>query len=419
MNRSVCFGILVMAFMTWSESSGQSIDNNAVLVERDPDLNKLICGPRCVKHVLKYYGHDADLSDLVREIQWPEYQKGATMAALAKSLERRGVHVRAVVLPKAAPLEWAYPVILHFVGEPIGHFTVLTPSNGGVTLWINERRDESFSSGVCFKNRTEIVLLTSDHEITDDDLSRIVRGHLASELQFAALSFLPLLLLLFLIQWKKLGRRLIARKILPPASAANSSDECGNVFFTRKEGVFMRCRYLSLVFVASVGLWLLCSAYFVVLALADGMSVGYAVSLDDASLQAVGGGQVGVGVGNGPPCYRGDEEWCDTTGAIECHDQPCSYYYSNGNYYYYCNAIGYTGNLNSYYWKVTGGWTLGWQYAFPSKIYCLAKLTCYNECTPNPDKGMRMYCLGYSAYHSFGNPQNVVLVFYNDCTLGD
>jgi len=372
MNRSICFGIVVMVLMTWSECAGQSIDKKAVFVERDPGLNKIICGPRCVKHVLKYYGHDAELSELVHELQWPTFQKGATMAALAKSLERRGIHVRAVVVPKTIPVKWAYPVILHFAGEPIGHFTVLTSSKGGVTLWINERRDESFSSDVCFKDRTETVILTSDHEITDDDLTWIVPGRSASELWLVGLSFFPLLLLL--IQWRKIGRLLMARKIGTSAPAIDSSGESGNVLFTRKDSVIMRSRCLSLAVFAFVGLWLLCSAYFVVLSLAHGMSVGYAVSLDDLSLQVVGGGE-------DPPCYQECSiGYCRTTDAISCRAEYCSYDAQN---YPYCDAWGYTGTADTFRPLLLGGYATGFKDFEEYTVYCVWEVTCYGTCVPN------------------------------------
>ena len=39
-------------------------------------INQVICGPRCVQYILRCYGRETPLSQLVREMQWPDLARG-------------------------------------------------------------------------------------------------------------------------------------------------------------------------------------------------------------------------------------------------------------------------------------------------------------------------------------------------------
>jgi ABC-type bacteriocin/lantibiotic exporter with double-glycine peptidase domain len=199
MNRFSCSGfVMAIIFFMATRSFGQAPIRSAS-AESQPDYyNQFICGPKCVKHVLTYYGQQAELTDLIREIQWPDYEQGATMAALAKALERRGIFVRAMVVPVSIPLRWLNPVILHFANKQGGHFAVLEPvKNGnGVVLWSDELHQETFSTDDCFKKRSETILVTSNQELVADRLSSILGERSIGGLLWVGVPFLPFLALI-------------------------------------------------------------------------------------------------------------------------------------------------------------------------------------------------------------------------------
>ena len=104
---------------------------DAAKTEKDRNLNNIVCGPRSVQFVLKQFGHDVELVDLVREMQWPQLTDGASAASVIAALEKRGVFVKVIkVDPKAAVFAWNHPMILHLkpdVNESHGHFVVSMP----------------------------------------------------------------------------------------------------------------------------------------------------------------------------------------------------------------------------------------------------------------------------------------------------
>ncbi len=72
-----------------------------------------VCGPRCVQALLRSYGHDVELIDLVRELHTDGVEKGTTLGQMRDALRQRGLHAEVVQLPEGATLTWAEPAILH------------------------------------------------------------------------------------------------------------------------------------------------------------------------------------------------------------------------------------------------------------------------------------------------------------------
>lgn len=60
-------------------------------VDRSRAAGDLVCGPRCVQYVVQHYGGDENLTDLVREIQWPDLEAGSSFDSLKDALAKRGV----------------------------------------------------------------------------------------------------------------------------------------------------------------------------------------------------------------------------------------------------------------------------------------------------------------------------------------
>lgn len=131
-----------------------------------------ICGPRSVRYLLSFYGHDEDLYALVKEIQWPDVSQGASLDSLARSLRKRGVYTSGVLLSDKAGLTWDYPSLVHFraTGESgLGHFAVWMPSSDctQTRLWSGLAGYEVMPTLEFNRVRSGEVLLTSPHPIPD------------------------------------------------------------------------------------------------------------------------------------------------------------------------------------------------------------------------------------------------------------
>ena len=101
-------------------------------VQHSRPAGDLVCGPRCVQYLLRHYGQEEELTELVQEIQWPDLEAGASLAAIDEVLQGRGVFTRAVRLPAAGRLKWKHPAIIHLAqSQPaeMGHYVVWLPSS--------------------------------------------------------------------------------------------------------------------------------------------------------------------------------------------------------------------------------------------------------------------------------------------------
>ena len=77
-----------------------------------------VCGPRCVQTILRSYGHEVELIDLVRELHTDGVEKGTTLGQMRDALRQRGLHAEVVHLPAGATLSWPEPAILHLKPLP-------------------------------------------------------------------------------------------------------------------------------------------------------------------------------------------------------------------------------------------------------------------------------------------------------------
>ena len=77
-----------------------------------------VCGPRCVQALLRSYGHDAELIDLVRELHTDGVEQGTTLGQMRDALRSRGLHAEVVHLPEGAKLTWPEPSIVHLKPLP-------------------------------------------------------------------------------------------------------------------------------------------------------------------------------------------------------------------------------------------------------------------------------------------------------------
>lgn len=145
-------------------------DGQPALVSEE--ANSFVCGSRCVKRVLEYYGKSAELIDIVCELQGAAIDHPANLADMKRALELRGVHVAGVRIRPTDlyRLEWRSPVIAHFAGRGStpGHFRVILPSSGNndvVRVWDGLAGETSLTMSEPSTDATGVVLLTSPSPI--------------------------------------------------------------------------------------------------------------------------------------------------------------------------------------------------------------------------------------------------------------
>jgi hypothetical protein len=133
----------------------------------------LVCGPRCVQYLLRYFGKgDDELKDLVREIQWPNIEAGSSLSALEAALNKRGVFTRSLLISPQSRLCWRYPVLVHLPGDgdqALGHFVVWLPSSDILhdRIWSGLDGVRSPSPARHAAVRSGAVILTSPTPIAD------------------------------------------------------------------------------------------------------------------------------------------------------------------------------------------------------------------------------------------------------------
>ncbi|MCA9145088.1 MAG: hypothetical protein KDB05_19970 [Planctomycetales bacterium] len=134
--------VLALVIMVWCQGVvlGQQTPGDEKSV-RDDRTATQFCGPCCVQYVLKAFGQSHDVDELIREIQWPESEHGATLDSLSKALSRRGVHVFPANVQNGRDVELIsrFPIILHLNGkaEMDAHYVVWLPSESMeiATIW--------------------------------------------------------------------------------------------------------------------------------------------------------------------------------------------------------------------------------------------------------------------------------------------
>lgn len=126
------------------------------------------CGPRCVKYLIIHYGQDCDLLDVIREAQWPDSERGATLAAIEAALSRRRIGTCGVAIPFEADITWPHPVLVHLLHENgEGHFVVWLEQLGRTSrVWDGLRGESEVDNELLAQSRSGTVLLTAPGPIT-------------------------------------------------------------------------------------------------------------------------------------------------------------------------------------------------------------------------------------------------------------
>ncbi len=159
-------GVAIVGFLVGAVVLARG--DEAISGRRSEMTGDAICGPRCVQYILNHYGQHADLIELVRETQWPDFEAGASLEALSRALEKRGIHTCALRVDPQAKLSWPHPVLFHLTGhEAGGHYIVRLSPSSGTTRWGGLERLKKRPSEILAERFSGIALLTSPDPITD------------------------------------------------------------------------------------------------------------------------------------------------------------------------------------------------------------------------------------------------------------
>lgn len=137
--------------------------------DSETGFGNVYCGPRCVQRVLREYGAEVELIELIREMQWPDVEQGSTLAALSAALHKRGVSTKAVDLDPKFDIEWTQPAIVHLEKGGVAHFVVWLPpteADSSGRVWDNDLTD-AVKRGQFDGLRTGPVLLTANEPIAE------------------------------------------------------------------------------------------------------------------------------------------------------------------------------------------------------------------------------------------------------------
>jgi hypothetical protein len=178
----VLVGIILADIFAYHTALGQTDDKFT------PDL---VCGPRCVRYLLKHYNGEApELITLVRQIQWPKMSDGSSFADLQKSLESYGITTKPVQIPGLRLPITPHPCICHFrpQNSPVGHFVVLLPGTTRTTclIWDNGVITEC-PSWELIEQSSGVYLMTAPHGATPDWVAVMTTDSLAARVGYYAL----------------------------------------------------------------------------------------------------------------------------------------------------------------------------------------------------------------------------------------
>ena len=158
-----------------------------------------VCGPRCVRFILQYYGYQSpSVTKLAEQLQLPIVEDGSSLGQIASMLSGRGVQVKAVRFDVGNPIKWIHPVILHLDGEAqeFGHFLVWLPSasESKVTVWDGLRGVRTEDPGKFSSRLSGVALLTAP---SDESIEEILRSESRYTWTLAASSMLSVTAILY------------------------------------------------------------------------------------------------------------------------------------------------------------------------------------------------------------------------------
>lgn len=212
-----CLNVLAVIFLGLSSCPGQESTRSdpGVGVTTDPS-GDMLCGSRCAQYILKCYGLNIELTDIIAECQFPDLEAGASLERISATLRNRGIHTSAVRSSEPTLPDWGEPVLLHLLTEQgIGHFVVLLPRDGeDVKVWAGLQGVRRGTPERLLARCSGTMLLTSSRPIVNVAKIR-PRSLVPSQLNLGTLA--PCAALLILFAWAARSFR-AARSILKDAT---------------------------------------------------------------------------------------------------------------------------------------------------------------------------------------------------------
>jgi hypothetical protein len=163
----MCIGfglaIPILCIVVGCEREASSGENHETIDLQSRGLGDAACGPRCINHVLEYFGKKkVFLPKLMEEVGVSKERSGASFDRLKLALENHGIYAEFARLGSFDVLTWRAPVILHFNN----HFFVHSVDASDDTIVLRGIESGAFSSyGDMYENISPVVLLTSNAPI--------------------------------------------------------------------------------------------------------------------------------------------------------------------------------------------------------------------------------------------------------------
>lgn len=143
------------------------------------------CGPRCVNFVMKWYGMESNLIDVITQIEGQATSQGYSLADLGDELDRHGMHTKVVKTNSRNMVSWQEPMIAHLKSvdeRGLAHFVVVLPESrdGQVVYWdgVSEVTQVSFREFLSKCSGYMLVTSKSDFELEDLTTTRIFPSYL-------------------------------------------------------------------------------------------------------------------------------------------------------------------------------------------------------------------------------------------------
>lgn len=176
----------------------------------------VVCGPRCLRYILRHYGKQSDLIDLVRAIQWPDIKSGSSLASIEAVLRKNEIATQALYVPVGANVKWDHPVLIHCSATEAtpAHYIVLLATAGGTArIYCGLDGCRSIKLSELASLRSGVVLLTASSPTIDaKDAISAVRYSVRQQCVRLAPALLGSLALLTLLTRFKFCRRHFRRK---------------------------------------------------------------------------------------------------------------------------------------------------------------------------------------------------------------
>lgn len=156
----VCLLSIVIAIVGADGQSSAKHQSGALFGQ----ANDMVCGPRCLRFIMRHYGKQRELIDLVKATQWPDIENGASLARMETVLRESGVGTQAVRVPTGATIKWPHPVLMHYhaSGSRSEHYIVLIRTSAGISeVYWGIDGFGSIATSELWRLSTGIALLTS------------------------------------------------------------------------------------------------------------------------------------------------------------------------------------------------------------------------------------------------------------------